>query len=139
MDGKSFKVFRVKDPAELDWASVGATIVVESTGLFTKGADARKHIRGPVKKVIISAPATDPDHTLVLGVNDKTYDPGEASRDFERFLHHELPGARRESAARHLRHQRRHDDHDSLLHERSETARPAAQGSCAARAPPRFR
>jgi glyceraldehyde 3-phosphate dehydrogenase len=74
VDGKGFKVFRVKDPAELDWASVGATIVVESTGLFTKGADARKHIRGPVKKVIISAPATDPDHTLVLGVNDKTYD-----------------------------------------------------------------
>src|SRR6202789_1670737 len=75
VDGKSFKVFRVKDPAELDWASVGAQIVVESTGLFTKGADARKHIRGPVKKVIISAPATDPDHTIVLGVNDKTYDP----------------------------------------------------------------
>ncbi|MGH9689401.1 MAG: type I glyceraldehyde-3-phosphate dehydrogenase, partial [Candidatus Acidiferrales bacterium] len=53
----------------------GATIVVESTGAFTKGADARKHIRGPVKKVMISAPATDPDHTIVLGVNDKTYDP----------------------------------------------------------------
>jgi len=75
VDGKSFKVFRTKDPAELDWASVGASIVVESTGLFTKGADARKHIRGPVKKVIISAPATDPDATFVLGVNDKTYDP----------------------------------------------------------------
>jgi glyceraldehyde 3-phosphate dehydrogenase len=75
VDGRSFKVFRVKDPAELDWTSVGATIVVESTGLFTKGSDARKHIRGPVKKVIISAPATDPDHTMVLGVNDKTYDP----------------------------------------------------------------
>jgi glyceraldehyde 3-phosphate dehydrogenase len=75
VDGKSFKVFRVKDPAQIDWASVSASIVVESTGLFTKGEDARKHIRGPVKKVIISAPATDPDHTLVLGVNDKTYDP----------------------------------------------------------------
>ncbi|HWF37760.1 MAG TPA: type I glyceraldehyde-3-phosphate dehydrogenase [Candidatus Acidoferrales bacterium] len=75
VDGKSFKVFRTKDPAELDWASVGASIVVESTGLFTKGADARKHIRGPVKKVLISAPATDPDHTIVLGVNEKTYDP----------------------------------------------------------------
>jgi glyceraldehyde 3-phosphate dehydrogenase len=48
---------------------------VESTGLFTKGSDARKHIRGPVKKAIISAPATDPDHTIVLGVNEKTYDP----------------------------------------------------------------
>jgi len=75
VDGDTFKVFKVKDPADLDWASVGAEIVVESTGLFTKGSDARKHIRGPVKKVIISAPATDPDHTLVLGVNDKTYDP----------------------------------------------------------------
>ncbi|MGA2301985.1 MAG: type I glyceraldehyde-3-phosphate dehydrogenase [Candidatus Acidiferrum sp.] len=75
VEGKSFKVFKTKDPAEIDWASVGAQIVVESTGLFTKGADARKHIRGPVKKVIITAPATDPDATFVLGVNDKTYDP----------------------------------------------------------------
>ena len=75
VDGKSFRVFKVKDPAELDWASVGAEIVVESTGLFTKGPDAKKHLRGPVKKVIISAPATDPDHTIVLGVNEKTYDP----------------------------------------------------------------
>ena len=75
VDGRAFKVFRVKDPGQLDWASVGASIVVESTGLFTAGADARKHIRGPVKKVIISAPATDPDATFVLGVNDKTYDP----------------------------------------------------------------
>jgi glyceraldehyde 3-phosphate dehydrogenase len=75
VDGNTFKVFKVKDPAEIDWASVGAEIVVESTGLFTKGSDAKKHMRGPVKKVIISAPATDPDHTLVLGVNDKTYDP----------------------------------------------------------------
>jgi glyceraldehyde 3-phosphate dehydrogenase len=75
VDGKSFKVFKVKDPAELDWSSVGASIVIESTGLFTTGPEAKKHLRGTVKKVIISAPATDPDLTLVLGVNDKTYDP----------------------------------------------------------------
>ena len=75
VDGKAFKVFRVKDPGEIDWTSVGASIVVESTGLFTAGANARKHIRGSVKKVIISAPATDPDATFVLGVNDKSYDP----------------------------------------------------------------
>ena len=75
VDGKSIKVFRVKDPAELDWASVGAQIVVESTGRFTAGPEAKKHMRGPVKKVLISAPATDPDGTVVLGVNDKTYDP----------------------------------------------------------------
>src|SRR6202167_1376411 len=74
VDGKAFRVFKVKDPSELDWPSVGAEIVVESTGIFTTGPDARKHIRGPVKKVIISAPATDPDATLVLGVNEKTYD-----------------------------------------------------------------
>src|SRR6202171_3389954 len=75
VDGKAFKVFRVKDPGEIDWTSVGASIVVESTGLFTAGANARKHIRGSGKKVIIPAPATDPDATFVLGVNDKSYDP----------------------------------------------------------------
>jgi glyceraldehyde 3-phosphate dehydrogenase len=75
VNGRSLKVFKVKDPAELDWKSVGAQIVVESTGLFTKGPDAKKHLRDTVKKVIISAPATDPDHTIVMGVNDNTYDP----------------------------------------------------------------
>ncbi len=75
IEGKAIKVFKVKDPAEINWASVGADIVVESTGLFTKGPEAKKHLRTPVKKVIISAPAEDPDATFVLGVNDKTYDP----------------------------------------------------------------
>jgi glyceraldehyde 3-phosphate dehydrogenase (phosphorylating) len=75
VDGKSFKVFKEKDPAKIDWTSVGADIVVESTGLFTKGEEARKHLHGSVKKVIISAPADGPDATFVLGVNDKTYDP----------------------------------------------------------------
>ncbi|MBI2820199.1 MAG: type I glyceraldehyde-3-phosphate dehydrogenase [Acidobacteria bacterium] len=75
VDGKSIRVFAEKDPAKIDWDSVGAQIVVESTGLFTKAAEARKHLRGGVKKVIISAPATDEDVTLVLGVNDKAYDP----------------------------------------------------------------
>jgi len=75
VDGKGFKVFKTKDPATIDWESVGAQLVVESTGLFTAGPEARKHIHGHVKKVLISAPATDPDHTIVMGVNDKTYDP----------------------------------------------------------------
>ncbi len=74
VDGKSFRVFKTKDPAEIDWSSVGAEIVVESTGLFTKGADAARHKRGTVKKVIISAPASGEDLTVVLGVNDKAYD-----------------------------------------------------------------
>jgi glyceraldehyde 3-phosphate dehydrogenase len=75
VEGRSFEVFKTKDPAEIDWTSVGAEIVVESTGLFTKGADARKHLRGPVRKVLISAPSEEPDATFVLGVNDHTYDP----------------------------------------------------------------
>ena len=73
--GKRIKIFAVKDPAEIDWASVGAQIVVESTGKFTDKKDAEKHLRGPVKKVIISAPAKNEDVTIVLGVNDNMYDP----------------------------------------------------------------
>ena len=73
--GKKIKVFATKDPAELDWTSVGAQIVVESTGRFTDAKDAAKHLRGPVKKVIISAPAKGEDLTVVLGVNDAAYDP----------------------------------------------------------------
>src|SRR4029077_10628348 len=73
--GKKIRVFATKDPGQLDWNSVGAQIVVESTGHFTDAKDACKHIRGTVKKVIISAPATNEDVTLVLGVNDSMYDP----------------------------------------------------------------
>ena len=73
--GKTIKVFAEKDPAKLDWNSVGAEIVVESTGKFTDAKEACKHIRGSVKKVIISAPAKNEDITIVLGVNDAMYDP----------------------------------------------------------------
>jgi glyceraldehyde 3-phosphate dehydrogenase len=73
--GKKIKVFAIKDPAELPWESVGAEIVIESTGRFTDAKDACKHLRGTVKKVIISAPAKNEDVTLVLGVNDAAYDP----------------------------------------------------------------
>src|SRR5689334_16388101 len=72
---KHIKVFATKDPAELKWTSVGAQIVVESTGRFTDAKDAGKHLRGSVKKVIISAPAKNEDITIVLGVNDNMYDP----------------------------------------------------------------
>src|SRR5882672_9971522 len=74
IDGKTIKVFKEKDPAALPWESVGAQVVVESTGRFTDAADAKKHMRGPVKKVIISAPAKGEDITLVLGVNHDKYD-----------------------------------------------------------------
>jgi glyceraldehyde 3-phosphate dehydrogenase len=72
---RRLKVFAIKDPAELPWESVGAEIVIESTGKFTDAAGAGKHLRGPVKKVIITAPAKNEDLTLVLGVNDGMYDP----------------------------------------------------------------
>jgi glyceraldehyde 3-phosphate dehydrogenase len=75
VEGKEFKVFSQRDPAAIDWESVGAEIVVESTGLFTKAEDAKKHLRGSVKKVIISAPAKNEDITIVLGVNEDKYDP----------------------------------------------------------------
>lgn len=75
VNGKKIKIFAIKDPAEIDWASVGAEIVIESTGRFTNRDDAAKHLRGPVKKVIISAPAKNEDITIVLGVNENMYDP----------------------------------------------------------------
>jgi len=74
VDGKTIKVFKEKDPAALPWESVGAQVVIESTGRFTDATDAKKHMRGPVKKVIISAPAKNEDITLVLGVNHDKYD-----------------------------------------------------------------
>jgi glyceraldehyde 3-phosphate dehydrogenase len=75
VDGKTIKVFAEKDPAKLDWSSAGVQIVVESTGHFTDAAKAKAHISGTVKKVIISAPATNDDLTVVLGVNENKYDP----------------------------------------------------------------
>ena len=75
VDGKTIKVFAEKDPAKLPWESVGAQVILESTGRFTDAADAKKHMRGSVKKVIISAPAKNEDVTLVLGVNHDKYDP----------------------------------------------------------------
>ena len=72
--GKTIKVFSERDPANLPWASVKADVVVESTGIFTKAADAQKHITAGAKKVIISAPATDEDITIVMGVNHTQYD-----------------------------------------------------------------
>lgn len=75
VDGRAIRVFRVKELDKVDWPSTGAELVVESSGVFNKGPEARKHIRGTVKKVVITAPATDPDFTTVLGVNSQLYDP----------------------------------------------------------------
>jgi len=77
VDGEEFRVFSERDPGKIDWASVGAEIVVESTGLFTDRVNAAKHLHDSVKKVIITAPAKDEDITIVLGVNEKAYNPKE--------------------------------------------------------------
>jgi len=73
--GKTIKILSERNPEDLPWKELGVDIVVESTGFFTKREGAQKHLQAGAKKVLISAPATDPDVTIVLGVNDKTYDP----------------------------------------------------------------
>jgi len=75
VDGKTITVFAERDPGALAWSSVGAEIVIESTGIFTKGEQAKKHLIGGARKVLISAPATDEDVTIVMGVNHDKYDP----------------------------------------------------------------
>ena len=75
VDGKKLKVFAERDPAKLDWSSTGAQVVIESTGHFTDATKAKAHLQGTVKKVIISAPASNEDLTIVLGVNQDKYDP----------------------------------------------------------------
>ena len=75
VEGDEFRVFSERDPADIPWEEVGADVVVEATGIFRDKAGAGKHLRGSVKKVIISAPGKDPDATFVLGVNDGDYDP----------------------------------------------------------------
>ena len=75
VDGKDLRILNEKDPAALPWRDLGVEVVIESTGLFTKREDAEKHLEAGAKKVIISAPATDPDITVVLGVNFDEYDP----------------------------------------------------------------
>src|SRR5215813_9723929 len=73
--GREIKLLSERDPADLPWGDLGVDVAIESTGLFTKRPDAEKHLQAGAKKVVISAPATDPDLTLVLGVNDREYDP----------------------------------------------------------------
>jgi len=77
VDGEELRVFAERDPANLPWDEVGANVVIESTGFFTKRDDAAKHLDAGAKKVIITAPATGPDVTIALGVNDDAYDPQE--------------------------------------------------------------
>ncbi len=85
LDGQQLKVLAERDPAELPWDDLGVDVVLESTGLFTKHADAAKHLEGGARKVVISAPATEPDLTVVLGVNFET--------DYDADQHHVISNA----------------------------------------------
>ena len=127
--GKKIKIFATKDPAEIDWPSLGAQVVVESTGRFTD-ADGRQEA---------SARLREESHHLRAGQGRRRHHRArrerrhvrcrEAQRHLERFLHHQLPGAGGESAAREVRHRERLDDDDPQLHQRSERSRFPAQGS----------
>ena len=92
--GKEIRGLAERDPAALPWRDLGVDIVIESTGFFTNREGAQKHLDAGAKKVIISAPATDPDITVVLGVNDDTLRPRAARDHLERLLHDELPRRR---------------------------------------------
>ncbi len=135
VDGKEIKVFEERNPADLPWGDIGVDVVIESTGLFTKRDDAKKHLDAGAKKVIISAPATEPDVTVALGVNfDSDVRRRLAPHHLERLVHHELPGADREGDQRRRRHRARPDDDDPRLH-----GRPAPSGHAALRPAPRAR
>ncbi len=128
IDGDEMKVFAERDPGALDWGSVGAEIVIESTGFFTAREDAAKHLGDGVTKVVISAPSKDQDIMVVLGVNFDAYDKDEHHVISNGVVHDELPRAVREDRQRHGRHQARPDDDDPRLHRRPEPAGRTALG-----------
>ena len=101
--GQEIKLLSERDPAALPWGDLGVDVVLESTGFFTKRDGAQKHLDAGAKKVVISAPATDPDITLVLGVNDDDLRQGRAPHRLQRLLHDELRRADGEGAARRVR------------------------------------
>ena len=91
---QTITAFAERDPANLTWGDLGVDVVVESTGFFTDATKATAHIDAGAKKVIISAPASNEDITIVMGVNHEHYDPANAPRHLQRLVHHQLPGAR---------------------------------------------
>ena len=128
VDGKEITALSERDPADLPWGDLGVDVVIESTGFFTKRDDAAKHLAAGAKKVIISAPATDPDITVALGVNFDALRPGRAPHHLQRVLHDELPGAAGEGAPRRGRDRARPDDDDPRLHGRPAPPGHAPQG-----------
>ena len=120
-------MFATKDPAELPWGTVGAQIVVESTGQFTDAKEAKKHLRGAVKKVIISAPAKNEDITMVLGVNENKYDPAKHNMISNASCTTNCLAPVVKVLHETVRHSRDHDHHPQL-HQRPERPGLPAQG-----------
>jgi glyceraldehyde-3-phosphate dehydrogenase type I len=133
---KEVRVTALKDPRELPWKELKVDVVLECTGLFTSKDKASGHLSAGASKVIISAPATDHDKTIVMGVNQGDYDWRQAPHPLERLVHHELSGAGGQGAARQLRHRARLDDDRARLHQRSELLDlPHRKAICGVRAP----
>ena len=127
VNGKELKCLSVRDPAQLPWKDLGVYLAVESTGLFTNREGATKHLTAGAKKVLISAPAENPDATFVLGVNDKTYDPekhnilSNASCTTNGF------STNQQSLSRKLRFRKSTHDNMPQLHKRPESPRSSPQ------------
>ena len=117
-----------RDPAKLDWASVGAQIVVESTGFFTDATKAKAHLGATVKKVIISAPATNEDITMVLGVNEDKYDAAKHNVISNASCTTNCLAPVVKVLLETIRHRQRHHDHDPQLHQRPGHSGLPAQG-----------
>ena len=98
VDGEKVQATSIRNPEELPWGDMGVDVVIESTGHFTNREGASKHLQAGAKKVIITAPAKDPDWNVVLGVNEDTYDPENAQHHRQRVLHDQLARARDENS-----------------------------------------
>ena len=118
VDGQRIPISAERDPAALPWADLGASLVIESTGHFADRDGASKHLKAGAERVIITAPAKDPDVTIVLGVNSERLRPRQAPHHLERLLHHQLSRPRRKGPERRVRNRERLDDDDPRLHQR---------------------
>ena len=117
--GHKIKILKERDPANLPWKKLGVDVVLESTGFFTSRDKAELHVsKAGAKRVLISAPAKNPDVTICMGVNDDLYDPEKAQNCFKRELHDQLPRAHGEGLERQIRDRAWIHEHDPQLHQR---------------------